>query len=1118
MRFRTLKFGAAILLLIAGFIFVSSTLAFADQISEKEQWLKDNAAFVDQRTYDPPTILEHGGPDGGGYYFIDADDDATNAPVYNWVDISSSGTEITSWNGSVDDGYVTGIPIGMPFTFYGIEYNSVTVSTNGWISFLSQTSSYLSNVAIPNSAAPNGIIAVEWDDLDGGTVGHCYYYYDANNQEFIVSWVGWPYYPDATTPAHDLQVILKANGDIIAQYGANAGDWQTDVTVGIENESGTIGTQVANGVAYLRSEFAIYYGQTPPIYAEHDVSALSIVSPSGFGRINTPITPIIRFMNVGTNQESFQGHLIINHNGEVYNQAMQINNLDPTVAINVTFPDFTPAQEGEYELVAYSALAGDGNPANDTIRSIMNVYALIYNEDFEGGDGFFTGDNDWQYGEPTNSEGPGGAHSGSNLWAVGLAANYSIGPLLSTLISPPMGLGNNAVLSFWQWYSTESTFDGGNIKVSTDAGGSWVIVTPASGYTGTLSTNFGNPIGGEEAFYGLSNGWQYASFDLSAYAGSSVLIKFDFGSDSSVDDPGWFIDDFTIIGGGSVGAGFVVGTVTDLSSTLPIEGAIVASTGRRDTTDISGHFSLELFPGSYSLTASAPYHNDLTIDNVVVTEGDTTTQNFALTAPGIQVNTTAIDTSIVQGATATFIRSISNTGNGPLDFNVSVSLGGRVLSSGVNVEITPVTLSDSKTSDAAPIRHPGNPPTILDFGDELFTFDPQTPTGDEACLGMEFDGTYFWVSGRHPVDETHKLHKFDRNGNYIESFDQGTSSTWGWRDLTFDGAYLYGSDENALAQIDPATGEQIGTLPMPSSIAAPMRGLAYDPETDHFWAANFTSNLIEFNRSGTTLHSFPNTLSIYGLAWDNVTEGGPWLWAFSQDGTPATLVSQIDPATGEPTGVTFYAIDHDGAGDDLAGGACFTTEWNPSFGVLFCLVQGTSGGASADLVQGYEITPYSNWLIVSPTSGTINAGQSANLSITVDFTGANIVPDTTYEAVITITSNAQGAPQIPVSAHVGPVGIDDQTDGLPKAFSLSQNYPNPFNPTTEIEFALPKTSDVKLEVFNLLGQRVATLVDGSVEAGYHSVTWNASQQASGVYYYKIRAGNFTKVQSMTLVK
>jgi len=67
------------------------------------------------------------------------------------------------------------------------------------------------------------------------------------------------------------------------------------------------------------------------------------------------------------------------------------------------------------------------------------------------------------------------------------------------------------------------------------------------------------------------------------------------------------------------------------------------------------------------------------------------------------------------------------------------------------------------------------------FVDILFEYDVQTPTGDTGCLGVEFDGTYFWVTGRDsPHGNIHKLHKFDSAGNHIISYEQGTISDWGW--------------------------------------------------------------------------------------------------------------------------------------------------------------------------------------------------------------------------------------------------------------------------------------------------------------------------------------------------
>ncbi|MCH7783696.1 T9SS type A sorting domain-containing protein [candidate division KSB1 bacterium] len=82
----------------------------------------------------------------------------------------------------------------------------------------------------------------------------------------------------------------------------------------------------------------------------------------------------------------------------------------------------------------------------------------------------------------------------------------------------------------------------------------------------------------------------------------------------------------------------------------------------------------------------------------------------------------------------------------------------------------------------------------------------------------------------------------------------------------------------------------------------------------------------------------------------------------------------------------------------------------------------------------------------------------------------------------------------------------------------SQNYPNPFNPVTTISYQLPEASTVTLTVFNTAGQEVALLIDGQVSAGFHSIQWDASDMASGIYFYQIQAGNFTDMKRMVVIK
>ena len=100
----------------------------------------------------------------------------------------------------------------------------------------------------------------------------------------------------------------------------------------------------------------------------------------------------------------------------------------------------------------------------------------------------------------------------------------------------------------------------------------------------------------------------------------------------------------------------------------------------------------------------------------------------------------------------------------------------------------------------------------------------------------------------------------------------------------------------------------------------------------------------------------------------------------------------------------------------------------------------------------------------------------------------------------------------------GLVTAVDDDNLTPFTFELSQNYPNPFNPTTEIRFDLPTASNVRLVVYNVLGQRVATLINGRREAGKHIAAWDATRHASGVYFYRLETPTNTNTRKMLLLK
>ncbi len=99
-----------------------------------------------------------------------------------------------------------------------------------------------------------------------------------------------------------------------------------------------------------------------------------------------------------------------------------------------------------------------------------------------------------------------------------------------------------------------------------------------------------------------------------------------------------------------------------------------------------------------------------------------------------------------------------------------------------------------------------------------------------------------------------------------------------------------------------------------------------------------------------------------------------------------------------------------------------------------------------------------------------------------------------------------------------PTGLEQVAVVYPSTLDLIQNYPNPFNASTLIRYSLPQASDVRITIYDILGRRVETLVQGEQPAGYHQITWDARDQSSGMYFYKIQAGEYSETKKMVLLK
>jgi hypothetical protein len=175
------------------------------------------------------------------------------------------------------------------------------------------------------------------------------------------------------------------------------------------------------------------------------------------------------------------------------------------------------------------------------------------------------------------------------------------------------------------------------------------------------------------------------------------------------------------------------------------------------------------------------------------------------------------------------------------------------------------------------------------------------------------------------------------------------------------------------------------------------------------------------------------------------------------------------------------------------------------------------GTFQGDVVWAESNAPVDPWVYIMENPGTVGAESSIEVKAYID---ATKLKSGEYAANLVFASNDPDNPEETVLVTFSYVtGFDGPFSGqLPATFALHQNYPNPFNPRTMINYQLPMISDVELSIYNLLGQKIATLISQRQSAGTYQIEWDAGSMASGVYYYIIRANEFHDVKKMILVR
>lgn len=418
----------------------------------------------------------------------------------------------------------------------------------------------------------------------------------------------------------------------------------------------------------------------------------------------------------------------------------------------------------------------------------------------------------------------------------------------------------------------------------------------------------------------------------------------------------WYVDDVKVW---NPAWGSLKMNVT--SANGPVNGATVELNGKTGgtynlTTDANGGVALgQIEADRYAVTIKKSGFNEYH-DSLDIKEGQTASPTLKITAPTLQLSTTSImpDLALEEKKTESF--TISNTGDGPLTWRMNY----------------------------LPAKQTGK---AIDFE---FHKSWQASGDVQTCIA--FDGEYYYTSSWYYLGE---FWKYDREGNLIEQF-RIPDMYFKLYDLAYDGRYFYGSDySNRLFQLDFENKRIAGIIEITNAPDLQITHVAYNPNNDRFYVGGWNT-LCEVRRNGRASSmavAFDENQghAIYGSAYDNVTEGGPYLWLAAEESYNENMLDQIviyqynlntKKFTGLRKGLTDlpgYKVGSAATGvNNICGLEGTVDKVSGKYTLIGVLQQ------SPCLFFEYNVATTDTWLDYSPKKSTLAPGESVNVTVNLD--------------------------------------------------------------------------------------------------------------------------------------
>ncbi|MCB9366643.1 MAG: immune inhibitor A [Calditrichaeota bacterium] len=520
------------------------------------------------------------GPDSYGYLAYENSDTqpANSQPQFEWIEIcpalGGTGQSLGFTDGGEDQDDIATRVLPFSFQFYGQQFDTITICSNGWVAFGNTTQIDYRNFHMGSPLGPPNMIAAFWDDLvvDSLTNGGVYVKSDAANGRYIIEWITRCIWAGVGTAPQTFQVVLydpavepsqTGDGKILVQYL----DYTEDPNdIGFDNYYSTVGIQNENHTDGL--EITYWNAATPGSTPLADGRAILFTTDFS-GAIN----PHFALISPNGGELWLQDSTV----SVIWSPALVTGNVNIELSRNGLTGPWSPIvlntpNDGQHSFVA-------SGPQSESCRVRITSVNTPDSTDVSAGDftiaavvvltseNFDTGAPGWTHTSP------GGwgdqwhismerALSGASSYKCGDTGTGTYANLLDAQLTSPVisNLPASAVLEFSHQIEGElstqypdSAYDGGWVEISADAG-PFTSIYPSEDYPKTTRHESGSgnpysgPVPGQDCYSGTVDAWTREQFDLSAYEGSNIQLRWRFASDGGATREGWYIDDVSVYG------------------------------------------------------------------------------------------------------------------------------------------------------------------------------------------------------------------------------------------------------------------------------------------------------------------------------------------------------------------------------------------------------------------------------------------------------------------------------------------------------------------------------------------------------------------------------------------